>query len=79
MTDMTELIIKIDESKSSLITELVTQLGGEVMADKSAGRKGRKSLRGESNVSPTMLFGKWKDLELDPVTYRDKLWPQKKL
>ncbi len=33
---MTELVIKIDESKYSLITELITQLGGEIVADKKA-------------------------------------------
>lgn len=76
---MTEIHIKIDEEKSFLITELVTQLGGEVVKDKSERKKVSKPSQKEKEVSPTMLFGKWKDLDLDPVTYRDKLWPQKKL
>lgn len=77
---MTELIIKIDESKYSLITELITQLGGEIVADKKAKKQRVSKIRKEEKkVSPTMLFGKWKDLDLDPVNYRDKLWPQREL
>ena len=77
---MTELLIKIEESKSSLLTELVTQLGGEIVSGKPAKTKSvTKSKKVKEDVSPTMLFGKWKDLDLDPVTYRDKLWPKRKL
>jgi hypothetical protein len=77
---MTELVIKIDESKYSLITELITQLGGEIVADKKAKKQRISKIRKEEKtVSPTWLFGKWKDLDLDPVKYRDKLWPRREL
>lgn len=28
-------------------------------------------------ISPTYLFGKWKDLALNPKTYRKQLWKRK--
>jgi len=28
-------------------------------------------------ISPTYLFGKWKDLDINPKTYRKQLWKRK--
>ncbi len=42
--------------KFDLITELVTQLGGEVILEKKAkSKKGTKAKREEKHVSPTIM------------------------
>lgn len=80
---MKEVTYKIPDDLSELITELVEKLGGFV--EKKAMQKiqlkknSKKNSEEKKTISPTFLFGKWKDLDLDPVTYRDKLWPRKEL
>lgn len=80
---MREFIFRLpDDETSEWLTGIAEKLGGEVHEKQL---KPTHSLNGKTKIvkeklpSPTMLFGKWKDVDLDPKTYRDKLWPQKKL
>ncbi len=68
---MTELTIKVEENKKKLIEDLLIELGCEV---KETSAPLKKSKRQVKEISPTFLFGKWKDIDIDPITYRDKLW-----
>ena len=79
---MKEMIIRVPEDSVAFAEEFVERIGGDVetvKTKKSAVKKKKSTLKKEEKISPTFLFGKWKDLDLDPVTYRDKLWPRKKL
>jgi hypothetical protein len=67
---MKEMIIHIPEESSTLVTELVERLGGNV---KHAGKKSpvkKKKVKPE----PTFLFGKWKDFDIDARKLREQLW-----
>ncbi len=79
---MREVTYKIPDDSTKLVTELVEKLGGfvEKKAEQAIKQKiNKKKNTGQKMISPTFLFGKWKDLDLDPITYRDKLWPRKEL
>ncbi len=81
---MTELKIAIAPEKETLIKMLVEELGGEVIEvkqDKSIGSKRNKkstvnkaSRNTGDQPSPTFLFGKWKDLDIDAKKLRAEAW-----
>ncbi len=68
---MTELTVKVEENKKKLVEDLLKELGCEVKETPVQLKKIEKKLK---EVSPTFLFGKWKDIDIDPITYRDQLW-----
>jgi len=67
---MKEMIINIPEESSTLVTELVEKLGGNV---KSAKKKSAGKTKKEK-PEPTFLFGKWKDFDIDARKLREELW-----
>jgi hypothetical protein len=79
---MKEVTYKIPDESAELVTELVTRLGGSMENKKKSGKKPaskkpitptkQKKIKGR--VSLLDFFGKFPDLDLNPVTYRDKLW-----
>lgn len=69
---MTELIVRVEENKKKLIEELLKELGCEVN-EANVSQKKITNKKGKE-ISPTFLFGKWKDVDIDPITYRDKIW-----
>jgi hypothetical protein len=79
---MAELIINIAPEKEHLIKLLVQELGGEIIEEKKSSNKAKgKSVakkaslkKKEKEVSPTFLFGKWKDLDLDAKKLREDAW-----
>lgn len=80
---MPELIINIAPEKEHLIKLLVEELGGEVIEEKKKPKKrstkiiaSKASLKKkkEKEVSPTFLFGKWKDFDIDPKKLREEAW-----
>jgi hypothetical protein len=77
---MVEFIVHIAPEKEHLIKMLVEELGGEVIEEKTkdAAKKEKKSgakKQGKiKEVSPTFLFGKWKDLDIDARKLRDQAW-----
>ena len=79
---MKEVTFRIPDDTTELITELIEKLGGHVERKPEQIIKAKESDKRKIKtkaISPTFLFAKWKDLDLNPVTYRDKLWPKKEL
>jgi hypothetical protein len=75
---MKEMIIKIPEDSTELVTELVEKLGGTVKVEekeKKASSKNKK--KKEKTPEPTFLFGKWKDFDIDARKTREELWTRK--
>lgn len=71
---MKQLKVKVTDDNKDFIEELLSKLGCEIEADKK-----EKNGNGiDKTISPTMLFGKWKDLDIDPKKFRKKLWARKK-
>lgn len=80
---MTELIINIAPEKEHLIKMLVEELGGKVIKESAPSKKIKQKINSkkeslkkkeEQEVSPTFLFGKWKDLDLDAKKLREDAW-----
>lgn len=67
------MIINIPEDSSTLVTELVEKLGGNVkFTEKKSDTKKKKE-----QPEPTFLFGKWKDFNIDARKIRKELWRRK--
>jgi len=67
---MKELIINVPEDAVEFVEELVERIGGTVEIAK---RKKKQNIA-ENAAKPLDFFGTWKDIPLDPKTYREKLW-----
>ena len=67
---MKEMIINIPDDSSTLVTELVEKLGGSVKTEEKRTVKRKKT-------EPTFLFGKWKNVDIDPRRLREELWTRK--
>jgi len=63
-----------NEGEKEFVEQLLQKLGYEVTEEPNVKQPSKK----KSTVSPTMLFGEWKDANMDPVNYRKKLWERKK-
>ena len=70
---MKEMIINIPEDSSSLVTELVEKLGGNVKPE----RKKSPAKKKKEKPDPTFLFGKWKNFDIDARKLREELWTRK--
>ena len=71
---MRQLKVKVADDNKEFIEKLLSKLGCETEDDK----KEQNGNGIDEHISPTMLFGKWKDLDIDPKTFRKKLWARKK-
>lgn len=67
---MSYLKVNVDEHNKRFVEELLTKLGLEVEEEKTSVNTEKKPPK----VSPTFLFGKWKNTSLNPVTFRKELW-----
>lgn len=78
---MGEFKINIAPEKEQLIKMLVEELGGEVIEDPVQSAKTKKSApkkqAKDKKPSPTFLFGKWKDFDIDPRELRAATWGRK--
>lgn len=75
---MTLIQVKIPDDNTLLIIELLQKLGCEVEQKKSEGKITKNKLASEKKVSPTYLFGKWTDFDMDARELREKAWSRKK-
>ena len=66
---MKEMIVKIPDESSEFVTALLEKLGVHVEINKEKTKKEKQVF-----ISPTWLFGKWKDIDLDAKTLRKKSW-----
>ena len=72
---MKEIIVRIREEDSELLRQLLEKLGAEVTERKPAKKRTtRKIAEDDREISPTLLFGKWKDLDIDSKKLRDESW-----
>ena len=67
---MKEMIVKIPEESTEFVTELLEKLG--VRMEETGKRNSPKKTK--STVSPTYLFGKWKDLDIHAENLRKNVW-----
>lgn len=66
---MKEMIVKIPEESSEFVTELLQKLGVQLTDPNN-----KKIKKPKNTVSPTYLFGKWKDLDLNAKILRKNSW-----
>lgn len=74
---MKEMIIKIPEDSTELVTGLVEKLGGSVTVKEKKKTKPapkRKLKKKKAAVGHDFLFGKWKDFDIDGRKIREELW-----
>ena len=71
---MSYLRINVNDNDKELIQSILEKLGCEVSEENSTSVLTKK----EIDISPTYLFGKWKDSKLNPATFRKDLWQRKK-
>jgi hypothetical protein len=75
---MKEMIIKIPEDTTELLTELVEELGGTVKPEEKKSKSSLKNKKKKEKKSdPTFLFGKWKDFDVDARKIGEELWTRK--
>lgn len=72
---MKEIIIQVPENCVSAIEKFVEKIGGSITENSKEKRLLEKqNKRKEMELKPLDFFGTWPDIDLDPVTYRGKLW-----
>jgi hypothetical protein len=71
---MSYLKINVEDSDKEFVAALLTKLGIEVSEEKETKIVSKSS----SKISPTLLFGKWKNTSVNPATFRKELWARKK-
>ena len=80
------MIVKIPDENSELATQLLEKLGAEIDEKKTIVRKSKvkkskvakkvavKKKKTIEKISPTYLFGKWKNLDIDAKKIREEAW-----
>jgi hypothetical protein len=73
---MKEMIIRVPDDSVAFVEEFVEKIGGGVSEIKNkASAKSKKAERKKTKrPKPLDFFGTWRDIDLDPRTYRKKLW-----
>lgn len=69
------LKINVDDGEKEFVEQLLQKLGFEVTEEPEQNPKPAPQ---KTKVSPTMLFGEWKEIDIDPTDYRKKLWERKR-
>lgn len=70
---MRHLKVKVTEDNKDFIEQLLSKLGCEI----EGGKQEQTGNSIDETVSPTLLFGKWKALDIDTKNFRKKLWERK--
>ncbi|MDX2001949.1 MAG: hypothetical protein SFW35_05940 [Chitinophagales bacterium] len=70
---MSYLKINVDDENKAFIEQLLHKLGFEVIEEPEQ----LSFKENTKEISPTMLFGKWKNIEIDPKNYRKQVWGRK--
>ena len=78
---MKEIIVKIPDENSDLATQLLEKLSAGIKEKKISVKKlNAKKIKGlkkrivPEKISPTYLFGKWKNLDVDAKKLREEAW-----
>jgi hypothetical protein len=67
---MSYLRVNVDNDNKEFVERLLQKLGYQVTEEPRPNALKKKP----SKISPTMLFAKWKDIEIDPQNFRKSLW-----
>jgi hypothetical protein len=70
---MKEMLIRVPEESVAFVEELLQKIGGDVTEIKKPA-KHTKNTFPKKQPKPLDFFGTWLDIDLDPKTYRKKLW-----
>lgn len=68
---MKEIIVKIPDENCDLATQLLEKLGAEIEEKK---KKVKRKEKISEKISPTYLFGKWKNFDIDAKKLREEAW-----
>ncbi len=79
MKIMKELIINIPEDAVEFVEEFVQRIGGNVVEADGELKKKQKKRGNEAAPKLSDMFGSWPDIDLDPKTYRKKLWRRREI
>ena len=71
---MKEIVINVPEDAVEFVEEFVERIGGNVVEGDGKKKKKLNGKRTEAKAKPLDFFGTWKDIPLDPTTYRKDLW-----
>ena len=83
---MKEIIVKIPDESSELVTQLLEKLGAEITHTKTIQKTSAKKEKAKNKakiskkkklpqkIDHTFLFGKWKDFDIDPKKLRQESW-----
>ena len=81
---MREIFVKIPDENIELASQILEKLGAEITEKKTILRKPNakkdtkqitiKKKKLPEKISPTYLFGKWKNLEIDAKKLRNEAW-----
>ncbi len=86
---MKEYLVKIPEGDEEILVAVMERFGAEVepiaavqknkLNKKSSKAKaiGKEVKKADKKVSSTWLFGKWKDIDINPETFRKEVWRKK--
>ena len=83
---MKEILVKIPDENIDLASKLLKKLGAEIKEKKSIVRKPTakkvkdakkiiiKKKKASEKISPTYLFGKWENLDIEAEKLRKEAW-----
>lgn len=71
---MSYLRINVDNEGKEFVEQLLLKLGYLVTEEPTEKAPKTKP----SRISPTFLFGKWKDIDINPTSFRKNLWSRRK-
>ena len=76
---MKEIIINVPEDAVEFVEEFVERIGGTVVEGNGEKKKKQKSATDNPTPKLSDIFGSWPNIDLDPKTYRKKLWRRKEI
>jgi len=72
---MKVMVIKVPDESVAFVEEFIEKIGGDVTPKTKAVAKSKKvETKKTKRPKPLDFLGTWKDINLDPKTYRKKLW-----
>ena len=68
------MTIQVPDDSVDFIEEFVERIGGHVEKNKEEEGKKKGKSKASKKAKPLDFFGTWPDINLNPETYREKLW-----
>ena len=74
---MKEVIVRIPEESEEMLTAIIEKFGAQIEEVKQKKKKNSGKKKLNIKASPTFLFGKWKDVDIDARKLREEAWSRK--